>query len=113
MKLWQKGAAAHEKVDSFTVGKDREYDLVLAQYDCEASMAHAKMLGAIGLITIDEARQLCKVLEALKEDAEKGVFTIENEFEDFGYNVKNARRYQSKSKRTPKFKDYSDREDTF
>ena len=82
MKLWQKGAATHEKVDGFTVGKDREYDLVLAQYDCEASMAHAKMLGAIGLITTDEARQLCKVLEALKEDAEKGVFTIENEFED-------------------------------
>ena len=27
MKLWQKGAAAHEKVDHFTVGKDREYDL--------------------------------------------------------------------------------------
>lgn len=82
MKLWQKGAAAHEKVDSFTVGKDREYDLVLAQYDCEASMAHAKMLGAIGLITTAESQQLCKVLEALKEDAEKGVFTIENEFED-------------------------------
>ena len=82
MKLWQKGAAAHEKVDSFTVGKDREYDLVLAQYDCEASMVHAKMLGAIGLITKVEAQQLCKVLEALKEDAEKGVFTIENEFED-------------------------------
>lgn len=82
MKLWQKGAAAHEKVDSFTVGKDREYDLVLAQYDCEASMAHAKMLGAIGLITTAEAQQLCKVLETLKEDAEKGVFTIENEFED-------------------------------
>ncbi len=82
MKLWQKGAAAHEKVDSFTVGKDREYDLVLAQYDCEASMAHAKMLGAIGLITTAEAQQICKVLEALKEDAEKGVFTIENEFED-------------------------------
>ena len=82
LKLWQKGTAAHEKVDSFTVGKDREYDLVLAQYDCEASMAHAKMLGAIGLITTAEAQQLCKVLEALKEDAEKGVFTIENEFED-------------------------------
>jgi len=30
MKLWQKGAAAHQKVDHFTVGKDREYDLVLA-----------------------------------------------------------------------------------
>jgi len=82
MKLWQKGAAAHEKVDTFTVGKDREYDLVLAQYDCEASKAHAKMLGAIGLITPNEVKQLCNVLEILKTDAKKGSFTIEDEFED-------------------------------
>ena len=82
MKLWQKGAAAHEKVDSFTVGKDREYDLVLAQYDCEASMAHAKMLGTIGLISPEEVDQLCSVLKTLKADAEKGSFTIETEFED-------------------------------
>jgi hypothetical protein len=38
---------------------------------------------------------------------------FEDEYEDFGYNVKNARRYQSKSKRTPKFKDYNDYEDSF
>ena len=82
MKLWQKGAAAHEKVDSFTVGKDREYDLVLAQYDCEASMAHAKMLGTIGLISPEEVDQLCSVLKTLKADAEKGSFTIETKFED-------------------------------
>ncbi|MDA7736466.1 argininosuccinate lyase [Flavobacteriaceae bacterium] len=82
MKLWQKGAAAHEKVDTFTVGEDREYDLVLAQYDCEASKAHAKMLGAIGLITPNEVKQLCNVLEILKTDAKKGSFTIEDEFED-------------------------------
>jgi len=82
MKLWQKGTAAHEKVDTFTVGKDREYDLVLAQYDCEASKAHAKMLGAIGLITPNEVKQLCNVLEILKTDAKKGSFTIEDEFED-------------------------------
>jgi len=55
MKLWQKGAVAHEKVDEFTVGKDREYDLVLAQYDCQASIAHAKMLAKIGLISIPES----------------------------------------------------------
>ena len=71
MKLWQKGAAAHEKVDSFTVGKDREYDLVLAQYDCEASMAHAKMLGAIGLITTAEAQQLCKSFRSPKRRCRK------------------------------------------
>ena len=82
MKLWQKGAAAHEKVDAFTVGKDREYDLVLAQYDCEASMAHATMLGKIGLITSAEAEQLCTVLTSLKTTAAAGNFTIEDEFED-------------------------------
>ena len=47
MKLWQKGSTAHEKVDLFTVGKDREYDLVLAKYDCQASIVHAKMLSEI------------------------------------------------------------------
>ena len=82
MKLWQKGALAHEKVDKFTVGKDREYDIVLAQYDCQASIAHAKMLAKIGLISISESEQLCKVLEELKIAAETGNFTIEDEFED-------------------------------
>ena len=82
MKLWQKGAVAHKKVDEFTVGKDREYDIVLAQYDCQASIAHAKMLAKIGLISIPESEQLCKVLEELKIAAETGNFTIEDEFED-------------------------------
>ena len=82
MKLWQKGALAHEKVDKFTVGKDREYDIVLAQYDCQASIAHAKMLAKIGLISISESEQLCKVLEELKIAAETGNFTIEDGFED-------------------------------
>ena len=82
MKLWQKGAVAHEKVDKFTVGKDREYDIVLAQYDCQASIVHAKMLAKTGLISISESEQLCKVLEELKIAAETGNFTIEDEFED-------------------------------
>ena len=38
---------------------------------------------------------------------------FEDEYEDFGYEVKNARRYQSKSKRTPKFKDIDDTYDTY
>jgi len=82
MKLWQKGAAAHEKVDHFTVGKDREYDLVLAQYDCQASSAHAKMLAKIGLIRPEEAEQLVAVLTEIQQQAEAGTFTIEKEFED-------------------------------
>ena len=56
MKLWQKGSTAHEKVDLFTVGKDREYDLVLAKYDCQASIVHAKMLSKIAIITRGSAK---------------------------------------------------------
>ncbi|MCH1417180.1 MAG: argininosuccinate lyase [Flavobacteriaceae bacterium] len=82
MKLWQKGAAAHEKVDHFTVGKDREYDLVLAEYDCQASIAHANMLAKIGLISPKEAEQLTTELSKILQLAKKGNFTIEAEFED-------------------------------
>ena len=82
MKLWQKGSTAHEKVDLFTVGKDREYDLVLAKYDCQASIAHAEMLSKIGIISSLEAKKLTQTLIEIESQAKKGDFTIENEFED-------------------------------
>ena len=82
MKLWQKGSTAHEKVDLFTVGKDREYDLVLAKYDCQASIVHAKMLSKIGIISSLEAKRLTQTLIEIESQAKKGDFTIENEFED-------------------------------
>jgi len=82
MKLWQKNQAPHEKIDQFTVGKDRAYDLYLAAYDCQASIAHAQMLAKIGIITQQEAHLLVSVLDDLKTDAENGNFVIENEFED-------------------------------
>jgi argininosuccinate lyase len=82
MKLWQKGNAAHQKVDHFTVGRDREYDLLLAAYDCEASSAHAQMLAKIGLLTKEEADLVTLALNNLKTKAQEGSFTIEDEFED-------------------------------
>ena len=82
MKLWQKGKAAPHKVDQFTVGSDREYDLLLAAYDCEASSAHAQMLAKIQILTQEEADLLTLALNQLKEKAQKGSFTIEDEFED-------------------------------
>jgi argininosuccinate lyase len=82
MKLWQKNQAPHQKIDQFTVGKDREYDLHLAAYDCQASIAHAQMLAQIGVLTPKEAEQILSVLSDLKNDAENGNFVIEAEFED-------------------------------
>ncbi len=82
MKLWQKNQALNGKIDHFTVGKDREYDLHLAAYDCRASIAHAQMLAETGVLTAEEADQLVGVLNDLKSEAEKGIFVIEAEFED-------------------------------
>ena len=82
MKLWDKGFSTDKKIDHFTVGNDRELDLVLAKYDVIASKAHAKMLGKVGLITQDEATDLVKALDAIAKDIDKGKFTIEDDFED-------------------------------
>ena len=80
MKIWQKNQALDRKIDHFTVGKDREYDLYLAAYDCQASIAHAQMLAKTGVMTDEEADQLIGVLNDLKSKAEKGNFVIEAEF---------------------------------
>lgn len=82
MKLWDKGFSTDKKIDHFTVGNDRELDLVLAKYDVIASKAHAKMLGKVGLITEEEGKDLVKALDAIAKDIEKGKFIIEDDFED-------------------------------
>ncbi len=82
MKLWDKGFSTDKKIDHFTVGNDRELDLVLAKYDVIASKAHAKMLSKAGLITKDESEALVKALEGITKSIEKGKFTIEQDFED-------------------------------
>lgn len=82
MKLWDKGFSTDKKIDHFTVGNDRELDLLLAKYDVIASAAHAKMLAKVGLISDDEAKQLVTELDVIAHSIEKEEFTIEDDFED-------------------------------
>ena len=82
MKLWDKGFSTDKKIDHFTVGNDRELDLLLAKYDVIASKAHAKMLGKIGLLTQKETKELVDELDNIAARIKKGTFTIENSFED-------------------------------
>ena len=82
MKLWDKGYSTSKKVDVFTVGNDRELDLVLAKYDVIASKAHAHMLGKVGLLDQTETQALIKELDVIGTSIEKGLFTIEDNFED-------------------------------
>ena len=82
MKLWEKGIATDKQIEHFTVGNDRELDLVLAKYDALGSIAHAKMLGQIGLLTETETTSLVTALEEIIKDIEVGKFEIEDSFED-------------------------------
>lgn len=82
MKLWEKGIAVNEAVEKFTVGRDRELDVYLAPYDILGSMAHATMLGSVGLIEPDELPLLLNALKELYHQAENGNFEIEEGVED-------------------------------
>ena len=82
MKLWDKNESIYKKIDLFTVGKDREYDRVLAQYDCEASIAHVKMLNKINLLKDKEATKLIEELKKIKKLSRSKDFIIEDDFED-------------------------------
>ncbi len=83
MKLWQKDSTnISNLIESFTVGRDREFDLMLAKYDVEGSIAHVTMLGETGLMTPAEADQAVKGLEEIAADIAKGSFSIEDGVED-------------------------------
>ncbi len=82
MKLWDKGFSTDKKIDMFTVGNDRELDLILAKYDVLGSIAHAKMLHKIELLTDKEIHNIEAKLQQIVSDIEKGMFTIEDSFED-------------------------------
>ncbi|UOB17742.1 argininosuccinate lyase [Abyssalbus ytuae] len=82
MKLWDKGFSTDKKIDIFTVGSDRELDLVIAKYDVIASSAHAKMLGKIGLLSEKEVTNLITELNEIGRTIEAGTFIIEDSFED-------------------------------
>ncbi len=81
-KLWQKGVSVHDEIDKFTVGMDRELDLMLAKYDVIGSLAHIKMLTSIGLLTEAELEILSKELSKIHEEIEAGNFKIEDGVED-------------------------------
>lgn len=81
-KLWEKNVQVNEKIDKFTVGKDRELDLYLAKYDVLGSMAHITMLESIGLLMPDELKILLAELKHIYALTEKGEFVIEDGIED-------------------------------
>lgn len=82
MKLWDKGTDVNTAIDKFTVGRDRELDLLLAKHDVIGSIAHAIMLEKVGLLEKNELLLLHQELINIHSEIEKGEFSIEQGIED-------------------------------
>jgi len=82
MKLWDKGFTINDKIEKFTVGKDRILDSHLANFDAIASKAQANMLAKVGLITNSENEALQEALNEILLLIEENNFEIDDNFED-------------------------------
>ena len=81
-KLWEKNSSVNSEIERFTVGRDRELDLLLARYDILGSLAHSAMLQSIGMLTADEKENLHRELRDIYSTVEAGEFIIEEGIED-------------------------------
>ena len=81
-KLWDKGGHLDATVERFTVGDDRIHDRKLLKADAVASLAHAGMLGAIGILTGAELAALQEALQEAIAEVDAGRFRIGEDEED-------------------------------
>ena len=81
-KLWEKNIDVNPEIERFTVGRDRELDLLLARYDVIGSIAHSTMLQSIGMLTQEEMESLHRELRNIHTTIEEGAFVIEEGVED-------------------------------
>jgi argininosuccinate lyase len=75
-KLWEKNYSVDALLEEFTVGQDYLLDRDLVRADCLGSMAHAKMLARIGILTQPEEASLHMVLTAIIHEHAAGKFLV-------------------------------------
>ena len=88
-KLWDKGYSLHPDVEAFTTGDDYTLDRCLVRWDALGSVAHARMLASIGILTDREFDKLRAELVRVVKLWEQGKFTVEPEDEDVHTAVEN------------------------
>ena len=83
MKLWdKKDSDINAQIEKFTVGRDPEFDMALAKYDVQGSMAHVKMLESVQMLTNQEAKSIQLELGNIESAINQGSFKIEAGVED-------------------------------
>ena len=83
MKLWSKeNTNTSKQIEAFTVGRDNEFDMLLAAHDVEGTIAHVTMLSEAGLMDASEAKSAINGLQEIGTDIRNGSFKIEEGVED-------------------------------
>lgn len=80
--IWAKDVTANQKVSTFTIGRDKEFDILLAKADVLGNLAHTKMLESIGLLTKEELNAVSTELKNIYSTILSGSFEIEEGVED-------------------------------
>ena len=87
--IWKRDFDVDKAIEEFTVGKDRELDLLLAEYDIYGSLAHIQMLESIDLLQADELSILQVELKNILKKVKSGDFVIEDGIEDVHSQIEN------------------------
>jgi argininosuccinate lyase len=82
MKLWQKNTDSLKEIEQFTVGRDREFDMMLAPFDVLGSIAHVTMLETVDLLAPAEKDLLVMELRGIYRQIMQSAFTIQPDVED-------------------------------
>jgi argininosuccinate lyase len=83
MKLWEKQSALTDgRIEQFTVGRDREFDLLMAEYDVLGSLAHTSMLAGVGLLSTTELEAIHRELHQILATIKNKEFQIDPQAED-------------------------------
>jgi argininosuccinate lyase len=81
-RLWDKGGSLDARVLEYTAGDDYLLDNRLVPYDIQASIAHAEMLGAQGLLTVQDTALICEALSAIGAEHAQGLWRVTLDQED-------------------------------
>ncbi|HEY5757946.1 MAG TPA: argininosuccinate lyase [Steroidobacter sp.] len=81
-RLWDKGAPLDERVLRYTAGEDHALDNRLVEYDARASIAHAEMLNAQGLLSSTDLDAIRRGLTEIAAEHAAGKWRVLLEHED-------------------------------
>ena len=82
-KLWSKNSTSTSaQIEAFTVGRDKDFDVLLAEYDVLGSLAHTEMLEAVGLLSKADLTLIHKELYHILSEIREGLFNIDKGVED-------------------------------